>query len=167
VAGGTGAVDTADAGTATDHARIAAYAQVTMPKPSTPSGGNVYRGESSPFAGARIGLPWAHRGSLAAGVKAKHQAAGSPWRGAACSSGSDPDTVIQIKAGGDLPARRRPKLISHTPFSPGVVAAAAGRQDAAHARQRELISVAANEVVLRGSSLAKYAAAFLKCPAPP
>jgi hypothetical protein len=31
-----GADDMAGAGIATDHARIAAYAQVTMPKPSTP-----------------------------------------------------------------------------------------------------------------------------------
>jgi hypothetical protein len=35
---GTGATDVAGAGMATDHARIAAYAQVITPKPSTPCG---------------------------------------------------------------------------------------------------------------------------------
>jgi hypothetical protein len=58
---------------ATDHARIAAYAQVTMPKPSTPRGGNVYRGQSSPFAGTGSVRPWQADANRAAGVQAMHQ----------------------------------------------------------------------------------------------
>jgi hypothetical protein len=51
----------ADAGTATDHARIAAYAQITMPKPSTPEAGTSARTSLVPFAGVGSARPWARR----------------------------------------------------------------------------------------------------------
>jgi hypothetical protein len=56
---------------------------------------------------------------------------------------------------------------TYTTTAPSVVTAAAGRQHTKHAAEPEFIRMRAHEVILHGSSVAKYDAVFLKYRVPP